>query len=164
MFEKRLLVFTAAGAITLATALAAAQDSQSDQANGRSEDQTSQTTNPAHEHGHHRHHASLDPARRTAELTAQLNLTPDQQTKVLSALQSENAQLQSVLQDASISREECHSKTRNIRTATDSQIREMLDSNQQKQWDEMQTRGGERAQRRGNATPDSNAGQPKPAQ
>ena len=165
MFKKCLLILTAAGAITIAAAFAAAQESQSnDQAGRRSNDQTGQTTNPAHEHGCRHHNGSSDPARRTAELTDRLNLTPDQQTKVLSDLQSESSQMQSVLQDTSISREDCRSKMSEIRTATDSQIRGVLDSNQQKQWDEMQTRGGERAQRHGNATPDSNAGQPKPAQ
>jgi Ni/Co efflux regulator RcnB len=61
MFEKRLLIFTAAGALALATGLAAAQASRSNQANGRSEDQTNQAMNPAQEHGHHRRHASFDP-------------------------------------------------------------------------------------------------------
>jgi hypothetical protein len=164
MFEKRLLIFTAAGALALATGLAAAQASRSNQANGRSEDQTNQAMNPAQEHGHHRRHASFDPARRTAELTAQLNLTPDQQTKVQSALQSENAQIQGALQDSSIARENCRTKMRDIRSATDSQIREMLDSNQQKQWDERQTSRGERTQRRGSAAPDSDSVQQQPAQ
>jgi hypothetical protein len=163
MFKKRLLIFTAAGAVTLATALSGAQDSQANRADGRSGDQTSQTANPANEHSHHRHHASFDPARRTAELTAQLNLTPDQQTKVQSALQSEDPQIQRALQDSSIARENCRTKMRDIRAATDSQIREMLDSNQQKQWDEMQTRRGERTQHRGSAAPDSNSIQQQPA-
>jgi hypothetical protein len=165
MFKKCLLILTAAGAITIAAAFAAPLESQSnDQAGGRSNDRTSQTTNPAHEHGCRHHNGSSDPVRRSAELTAQLNLTPDQQTKVLSALQSESSQMQSVLQDTSISREDCRSKMREIRTATDSQIRGVPDSNQQKQWDEMQTGRGQRTQRRGSATPDSNSGQEQPAQ
>ena len=168
MFKKCLLILTAAGALTIAAAFAAAQESQSDdQAGGRSNDQTSQTTNPAHEHGCRHHNGSSDPVRRTAErtaeLTAQLNLTPNQQTKVLSALQSESSQIQSVLQDTSISREDSRSKMSEIRAATDSQIRGVLDPDQQRLWDEMQTRRGQRTQRRGSATPD-NSGQQQPAQ
>lgn len=164
MFKKCLLILTAAGALTIAAAFAAAQESQSDdQAGGRSNDKTSQTTNPAHEHGCRHHNGSSDPVRRTAELTAQLNLTPNQQTKVLSALQSESSQMQSVLQDTSISREDSRSKMSEIRAATDSQIRGVLDPDQQRLWDEMQTRRGQRTQRRGSATPD-NSGQQQPAQ
>jgi hypothetical protein len=164
MFKKCLLILTTAGALTIAAAFAAAKESQSnDQAGGRSNDQTSQTANPAHEHGCRHHNGSSDPARRSAELTARLNLTPDQQTKVLNTLQSESSQMQSVLQDTSISREDCHSKMREIRTATDSQIQGVLDPNQQKQWDEMQTRREQRTQRRSRATPD-NSGQQQPTQ
>jgi len=104
-----------------------------------------------------------NPPRAVAHLTTELNLTPDQQTKVQSALQSEDPQIQRALQDSSIARENCRTKMRDIRAATDSQIREMLDSNQQKQWDEMQTRRGERTQHRGSAAPDSNSIQQQPA-
>jgi hypothetical protein len=133
MCKKRVLALTTAGAIAMAVPLAAAQDSQSaDTANGQTNDQTAHTTSRAHERGCSHHHDEPDPARCTAELTAHLNF------KVLSALQSESPQLQNVRQDTSLSREDARSKMRDIRTATESEIRGVLDSNQQKEWDEMQ--------------------------
>lgn len=141
MFKKCLLILTTAGAIAIAAPLGAAQSIQSnDPANGQTTDQTTLTARPAHERGcGHRHHAP-DPAGCTAELTNRLKLTPDQQAEVLSALQSESSQMQIV------------------RTASDSQIRGVLDSNQQKDWDRMQTRRGQRTENRGDTARDSRSG------
>ena len=145
MFKKCLLILTTAGAVALAAPFAAAQDSQpDDQANGQTNNQTGQTSPRAHERGCGHHHDAPDPARCTAELTTRLNLTPDQQAKVLSALQSESSQLQSVRQDTSLSPEGARSKMRDIRTATEFEIRGVLDYNQQNEWDEMQSRRGHR--------------------
>ena len=145
MFMKCLLILTTAGAIAFAVPFAAAQDSQSDdRANGKTNNQTSQTTPRAHERGCSHHHDAPDPARCAAELTTRLNLAPDQQAKVLRALQSESSQLQRVGEDTSLSREEAGLQMRDIRIASESEIRGALDSNQQKEWDEMQTRRGHR--------------------
>jgi hypothetical protein len=109
-------------------------------------------------------HGTVRPTRRTAELTRKLNLTSDQQAKVMSALQSASSQMQSVRQDTSLSQQDRHAKMMDIRTATDAQIRGALDSNQQKKWDRMQARRAQRMQNRGAAPPDAGSGQQAPPQ
>ena len=93
------------------------------------------------EHGPRRHH--LDPAKRTEMLTKQLNLTSDQQTKVLDILKSEQSQMESLRSDSSTSQADRRSKMMDIRKGSNDQIRALLDSNQQKKWDEMQSRHGQ---------------------
>jgi Spy/CpxP family protein refolding chaperone len=139
MLRKHLFVLVAAAAIAIAAPFAAAQDaSPNDQ----------QAAASAQENGGW-HHGPPDPARRTAELTRKLNLTSDQQAKVQEALQSERSQMESLHQDSSLSQADRRSKMMTIRQTTDSQIRSLLDSNQQKKCDEMQARREQRMQNRG---------------
>jgi protein CpxP len=138
MLKKHLLVLAAAGLISIAAPFAAAQDSQSND----------QQSAPSQDNGG-RHHGPPDPAQRTAELTKQLNLTSDQQPKVLAALQSQRSQMESLRQDTSLSQQDRHAKMMEIHKATDAQIRGLLDSDQQKKWDEMQARREQRMQNRG---------------
>ncbi|MGC2648616.1 MAG: hypothetical protein WA261_20195 [Candidatus Sulfotelmatobacter sp.] len=149
--KKWLLVSVAAGAIAIAAPFAAAQDNQSND----------QQTPPAQEHGGH-HHGPPDPAKRTAELTKKLNLTSDQQSKVQEALQSEHSQMESVHQDSSLSQPDRRAKMMDIRKTTDSQIRAVLDSNQQKKWDEMQANREQWGHREHSGAPDSNSNQQAP--
>ena len=135
MLKKYVLVLVAAGAFSIAAPLASAQDSQSND----------QAAPPSQENGGH-HHGPPDPARRTAELTKRLNLTSDQQPKVLAALQSENSQMESLHQDSSLSQPDRRAKMMEIRKTTDSDIRALLDSTQQKKWDEMQANREQRMQ------------------
>jgi protein CpxP len=149
MIRKYVLVLVAAGAFSIAAPLASAQDSQSND----------QAAPPSQENGGH-HHGPPDPARRTAELTKRLNLTSDQQPKVLAALQSENSQMQSVHQDTSLSQPDRRAKMMDIHKTTDSQIRELLDSTQQKKWDEMQAKRGQWGEHRSSGAPDSGSAPP----
>ena len=151
MLKKYLLVLVAAGAISIAAPFAAAQDNQSND----------QQAPPSQENGG-RHHGPPDPAQRTAELTKQLNLTSDQQAKVLSVLQSERSQMESLHQDTSLSQQDRRTKMMDIRKTTDSQIRALLDANQQKKWDEMQAKREQWMQNRHSGPPDSNSGQQAP--
>jgi Spy/CpxP family protein refolding chaperone len=160
MLKKYLLILTAAGAMTMLP-FAAAQDSQS---NGQGNATSDQSAPPAQENGGGRHHGGMDPERRSAELTKKLNLSSDQQAKVLSALQSEKSQMESVHQDSSLSPQDRHSKMMDIRTATDSQIRGVLNADQQKKFDQMQERREQRMGNRGGAAPDANSGQQAPPQ
>ncbi len=149
MLKKYVLVLIAAGALSIAAPLASAQDNQSND----------QAPPPSQENGG-RHHGPPDPAERTARLTKHLKLTSDQQSKILAALQSEKSQMESLHQDASLSQQDRRAKMMDMRQATDSQIRALLDSTQQKKWDEMQA---EREQRMGNrhpGGPDGGSGQP----
>jgi periplasmic protein CpxP/Spy len=149
MLKKYVLVLVAAGAFSIAAPVASAQDSQSND----------QAAPPSQENGGH-HHGPPDPARRTAELTKRLNLTSDQQPKVLAALQSENSQMESLHQDSSLSQPDRRAKMMEIRKTTDSDIRALLDSTQQKKWDEMQARRGQWGEHRSSGAPDSGSAPP----
>jgi periplasmic protein CpxP/Spy len=148
MLKQSLLILVAAGLISSAASFATAQDSQPN----------NQQSAPAQDNGHW-HHGQQDPARRTAELTKQLKLTSDQQPKVLDALQSERSQMESVHQDSSLSQQDRRAKMMEIRKSTDTQIRGLLDSTQQKKWDEMQAQREQRMENRRRGNPDAGSGQ-----
>src|ERR1700685_881465 len=124
MLKHSLLVIAAAGLISIAATFAPAQDND-------------QPSAPSQGTGHH---GAPDPARRTQQLTKQLNLTSDQQTKVQEILQSERSQMDTLRQDSSVSQQDRHSKMMHIQQNSDTQIRALLDSTQQPKWDEMQAK------------------------
>lgn len=97
-----------------------------------------QQSAPAGPHEHGRRH--FDPAKRTEMLTKQLKLNSDQQAKVLDIMKSEQSQMESLHSDTSTSQDDRRAKMMEIHKTSDGQIRELLDSNQQKKWDEMQSR------------------------
>jgi periplasmic protein CpxP/Spy len=109
------------------------------------------------------HHGPPDPAQRTQELTKKLKLTSDQQTKVQDIFESERSQMETLRQDNSLSQQDRRSKMMDIHKTTDTQIRALLDSNQQKKWDEMQARREQWGQRHHGA-PDSGDQQAPPPQ
>ncbi|MGA8271310.1 MAG: hypothetical protein WB919_07090 [Candidatus Sulfotelmatobacter sp.] len=154
MLKTKLLVLAAA--ILIAVPFAAAQDSQSS-------DQSAPPAQDAQGNGG-RHHGPPDPARRTAELTKQLKLTSDQQAKVQEALQTEHTQMESLHQDSSLSQQDRRAKMMDIHKTTDSQIRGLLDSNQQKKWDEMQAKREQWMQNRHGGGPDAGGQAPPPQQ
>src|ERR1700739_1576992 len=107
---------------------AAAQD------NGSADQQSAPAGGPEHGHRH------FDPAKRTEMLTKQLKLNSDQQAKVLDILKSEQSQMESLHSDTSASQDDRHSKMMEIHKTSSDLIRALLDSNQQKKYDEMQSR------------------------
>ncbi len=137
MLKQHLLSLVVAGAISIAAPFAVAQDSPSN----------AQQSQPSQERGGW-HHGPQDPAQRTQELTKKLNLTSDQQTKVQDMFQSEHSQMESLHQDSSLSQQDRRAKMMDIRKNTDTQVRGILDSNQQKKWDEMQAKREQRMQNR----------------
>ncbi len=146
MLKNCLLTLMLAGLIYAATPLVPAQNSQAN-------DQQSPPAGGPPEHGHRQ----FDPQSMTDRLTKQLNLTSDQQTKVLDILKSQQSQMESVRSDTSLSREDRRAKMMDVRKASDSQIRDILDANQQKKWDQMQSQRGERHEHQGGqaGTPNS---------
>jgi protein CpxP len=126
MLKQCLLILLAAGLISMATA----QDAP---ANG-------QQSPPMNDNGHYHHGGPPDPAQRTQELTKQLKLTSDQQTKVQDILTSERSQMESLRQDSSTPQQDRRAKMMDIHKTSSAQIRALLDSNQQKKWDEMQAK------------------------
>jgi periplasmic protein CpxP/Spy len=129
MVKHCLLALTLA-AVIYTVAPVVAQDNGS---NG----QQSAPAGASPEHGHGGH---FDPAQRAEMLTKQLKLTSDQQPKVLEILKSEQSQMQSLRSDSSVPPEDRRSKMMEIRKTSDDQIRAVLDSDQQKKWDAMQSK------------------------
>jgi periplasmic protein CpxP/Spy len=147
MLKNCLLVLTLAGLVYAVIPSAIAQD------NGSS-DQSAQSSAPM-EHGR----GHWDPQQRTEMLTKRLNLTSDQQAKVLDILKSQQSQMEGLRSDSSLSQEQRHSKMMEIHKTSDEQIRALLDPDQQKKWDAMQARHGQRMQEHqgGQAPPPSDA-------
>jgi len=131
MLKHSLLAFTLSALVAAASVSAFPQDSESN-------NQQSAPSSGQPGQGSVRHH--LDPAKRAEMLTKQLKLTSEQQSKVLEILQSEQSQMENLRSDSSASQEERRSKMMEIRKTSNDQIRGLLDSNQQKKWDEMQSR------------------------
>jgi periplasmic protein CpxP/Spy len=132
MLKKCLPILLAASLISIAAPFAAAQFA------AQSNDSPS-TQQPAQGNGGW-HHGSPDPAQRTQELTKKLNLTSEQQPKVQEILQSEHSQMESLHQDTSLSQQDRRAKMMDMQKSTHAQIRALLDSTQQKKWDEMQAK------------------------
>jgi periplasmic protein CpxP/Spy len=125
MLKYWLLALVVAAVACTVSPAAIAQDSGTDQ----------QAAAPEHGHGRH-----FDPEKRTEMLTKQLKLTSDQQPKVLDVLKSEQSQMQGLHSDSSLSQDDRRSKMMEIRKASDEQVRALLDADQQKKWDAMQSK------------------------
>jgi len=148
MFKQCLLTLVATSLISIAPQIAVAQDNPS----------TDQQAAPAQGNGMH-HRGMPDHAERTQELTRKLKLTSDQQTKVMDIFQSAHSQMESLHQDSSLSQDDRRSKMMEIHKGADSQIRAVLDSTQQKKWDEMQAKREQRMENRHRA-PDAGSAPP----
>jgi len=107
------------------------------QDNGSADQQSAPAGGP--EHGHHH----FDPAKRTEMLTKQLKLNSDQQAKVLDILKSQQSQMESLRSDTSTSQDDRRSKMMEIHKTSNDQIRALLDPDQQKKWDKMQSERGQ---------------------
>jgi len=151
MLKQCLLVLLAASLISITAPLAAARDNP--------------PSNPQAAQGHGGwHHGPPDPAERMKELTKKLNLTSDQQTKVQDILQSEHSQMETLHQDNSLSQQDRHTKMMDIRKTSDTQIRALLDSTQQKKWDEMQANREQWAHHNHHGPPEAGEHQGPPPQ
>jgi periplasmic protein CpxP/Spy len=130
MLKQGLLALLLAAVVYTVAPFASAQE------NG-SNDQQSNTAGAPPEHGRGGH---FDPEKRTEMLTKQLKLTADQQPKVWDILKSTQSQMQSLRSDSSVSQDDRRSKMMEIHKTSDDQIRALLDPNQQKKWDAMQSK------------------------
>jgi periplasmic protein CpxP/Spy len=128
MFKRCLLTLMLSGSLVVVAAPGFSQDNSA----------SGQQAAPQGESGRGR--GRLDPAKRTEMLTKQLNLTSDQQTKVQDILKSEQSQMESLRSDTSLSQDDRRAKMMDIRKTSNDQIRGLLDANQQKKWDEMQSK------------------------
>jgi protein CpxP len=141
MIKQGFMTLVAASLISIGVPMASAQDNsansqQAAPTQGMSQDNTANNSPD----GGRGHRGPMDPAQRTAELTKKLNLTSDQQAKVQSLLEAQRSQMESARQDNSSAQQDRRAKMMDIHKSTDTQIRGVLDSNQQKKWDDMQAR------------------------
>jgi len=130
MLKQGLLALLLAAVVYTVAPFASAQE------NG-SNDQQSNTAGAPPEHGRGGH---FDSEKRTEMLTKQLKLTADQQPKVLDILKSTQSQIQSLRSDSSVSQDDRRSKMMEIHKTSDDQIRALLDPNQQRKWDAIQSK------------------------
>jgi|SRR5579863_5347507 len=147
MLKQSMIALVATGLIFLAVPFAAGQDSSNNQSAATE---------------HRKHHGPPDPAQRTEELTKRLKLSPDQQTKVKEALESQRSQMESLHQDSSLSQDDRRAKMMEIGKSTDQQIRGLLDSTQQKKWDEMQANREQRMHHNHAGPPEADEPAPPP--
>ena len=122
---RYLLVLTLFCVAGMVTASAVAQDNDANQQSGPPQ--------------HWRGHGQFDPAKRTEMLTKHLGLTSDQQPKVLDAFKSEQSKMEALRSDSSLSQDDRRAKMMDIHKSTNEQVRALLNPDQQKKWDEMQS-------------------------
>jgi hypothetical protein len=70
--------------------------------------------------------------------------------------------MESLHQDSSLSQQDRHAKMMEIHKSTDAQIRALLDSTQQKKWDEMQAKREQWMKNRRPGPPDAGSAQQGP--
>jgi hypothetical protein len=128
LFNSTVLAVIVTGGIFASSARAQQAPSQDSQA---------QPAAPSGEENHgHRHRPSID--HQLKHLTKALKLRDDQQTKVRSALEEQQKQMEQIHSDASLSRNDRFSKMKEIRESANTQIKAALDDEQQKKFDEIQ--------------------------
>jgi protein CpxP len=132
MLKNCLLAFVVAGLTYMATTSAVAQD------NGSSGQQSAAGgAQPEYGRGGRGYH---DPAKRAKMLTKQLNLSSDQQAKVLDILKLEQLQVENLRSNSALSQDDRRSKMMDIHKSSKDQIRALLTPDQQKRLDEMQSK------------------------
>jgi periplasmic protein CpxP/Spy len=162
MIKQGLMTLVAASLISIGVPMASAQDNSANQqpAPAQSMPQDNAANGPDGGRGHR---GPMDPAQRTAELSKKLNLTSDQQAKVQSLLEAQRSQMESARQDSSSAQQDRRAKMMDIHKSTGTQIRAVLDSDQQKKWDDMQARREQREQEHRGGGPQGQGGdQPGP--
>ena len=95
---------------------------------------------------------------RLQRMTQQLNLTSEQQTQIKPILESESQQMQELRGNASLSQQDRMAKIQEIRQTTASQIKPILNADQQTKFEQMMSRQG----RGGHGGHGSGAGQGAP--
>jgi len=83
------------------------------------------------------HRMAMSPEQRLQRLTKALNLTSDQQQKVKPILENESQQMQAMRQDSSMSQQDRWNKIKSIHEDTTSQIKAVLNPDQQAKYEDM---------------------------
>jgi hypothetical protein len=111
--------------------------------------QGSQTeTAPQNGDGHwHHHHKRPSVDQQIKHFTKALKLSEDQQAKVRSALEDQQKQMEQTRGDSSLSRDDRFNKMKQIHESTNTQIKSVLNDDQQKKFDEIQQKHQKRHER-----------------
>src|ERR1700751_5865818 len=130
MFKHCLLALMLAGLLYTVSPAAVAQNS------GNSDQQSAPEGPPPGGKGQH---GRFDPSKRAEMMAKHLNLNADQQAKVTDILKSEQSQMETLHSDSSLSQQDRRAKMMDIHKTSNDQIRGLLNPDQQKKFDEMQS-------------------------
>jgi periplasmic protein CpxP/Spy len=89
----------------------------------------------------------MNPEEQLNRLAKDLNLTDDQKGQVKPLLEDRHEKMQKLFTDESLSQEDRRAKMREIFEASNKKIRDVLNDDQKKKFDEMQTRRRERMEK-----------------
>jgi len=94
---------------------------------------------PAKENAENKHggHEMGNVDEHVKELSNKLNLTADQQTKVKAILEQNHQQMETVMKDESMSKEDKHAKMKSMHDSIHTQIRDVLTDDQKPKFDAM---------------------------
>jgi len=112
-----------------------------------------QTGHPKGRHERMGREQSVDD--RVKYLTKELNLTEEQRARIKSALEDEQKWMSSLKQDSPLSPEDRRAKFEEIKKDTSQQIRRILNKDQLKKYDELQSKHGNWREHRKSSTPPS---------
>jgi len=97
--------------------------------------------------GQHERRGMPSPDQQLERMSQQLNLTAEQKDKIKPILEEHAKQMQSLRNDSSMSREDRRAKFQEMRQNMANEIRPILNSDQQKKWEEMMNRQPQRGGR-----------------
>jgi periplasmic protein CpxP/Spy len=102
----------------------------------------SQQNPPAQENGEHKHSGQMGSRMGSTDdmmkdLTAKLNLTADQQTKIKSIMDENHQQMRATMNDQSLSKEDKHAKMMSMHNSVHEKVREVLTDEQKPKFDAM---------------------------
>lgn len=102
---------------------------------------------PAQDQGPGQHKSQNMPSvdDQLATMTSQLGLSTDQQTKIKPILQDQHDQMQSLMGDQSLSREDRRTKARSVHQTTVAKVNEVLNDDQKKKYAAWQQQMREKA-------------------
>ncbi len=141
--KSKLITAAFAGAMSfmLFTGTAFSQDDQNQQAPPPQGSEMG-----GHKMGGHHQMPTVD--EQLQHLTKKLNLSDDQQTKVKAVLEDQHTKMEALHNDSTTAREDKFGKMRDIRQNSDTQIKAILNEDQQKKFDKIQQEQHDRMMQR----------------
>jgi protein CpxP len=133
MILKRFLTLTATGLVALGLSMYGAQ--------------VSAQSGPSSDKGHGARRQRMSPDQQLERLSSTLNLTDAQQGQLRPILEATHQKTESLRSDSTLSQQDRRSKMRSLFEESNNQIRAVLNSDQQKKFDEIQQRRRDRMQK-----------------